>query len=63
MCRAGQAIIYGSNIRGGGEVSSYCSDVAIGGQNIINACNWSGQVAGADAANGNGDLIVSIEKC
>ncbi|KIM21876.1 hypothetical protein M408DRAFT_79877 [Serendipita vermifera MAFF 305830] len=63
MCRAGQAIVSGSNIRGGGEVSSACSDVATGGQGIINNCNWGGKIAGADAAYGNGDLIVSIEKC
>ncbi|KIM21872.1 hypothetical protein M408DRAFT_333198 [Serendipita vermifera MAFF 305830] len=61
MCSAGVAIVGGSNITGR-PVSSYCSDVAIGGQNIINACtDGNGLVAGADAANGNGDLIVWIE--
>lgn len=41
----------------------YSSDVAIGAQNIVNSCTKSnGRVAGSDAANGNGDLIVSIGK-
>ncbi|KIM21874.1 hypothetical protein M408DRAFT_299648 [Serendipita vermifera MAFF 305830] len=37
MCRAGQAIIYGYNPTGH-SVSSYCSDVALGGQHVIDGC-------------------------
>ncbi|KIJ51549.1 hypothetical protein M422DRAFT_244710 [Sphaerobolus stellatus SS14] len=62
FCTAGDANIFGSNISGGPSASSFCSDVAIGAQNILNACTLSnGQVEGAAAANGNGFLVVSIE--
>lgn len=63
FCTAGQATISGFNLHPLTEASSYCSDVAIGAQNIVNSCTKSnGRVAGSDAANGNGDLIVSIGK-
>ncbi|KAF9564236.1 hypothetical protein CPC08DRAFT_705406 [Agrocybe pediades] len=63
FCQAGDAAIWGSNVGGGPSgASSFCSDVAIGAQNILNACTMSnGQVEGFAAANGNGDLVVSIE--
>ncbi|PPQ94358.1 hypothetical protein CVT25_000686 [Psilocybe cyanescens] len=63
FCQSGDAAIGGSNLKGQGQlVSSYCSDVAIGAQNILNQCTQSnGQVEGYAAANGNGDIVVSIE--
>ncbi|KJA18972.1 hypothetical protein HYPSUDRAFT_144281, partial [Hypholoma sublateritium FD-334 SS-4] len=60
FCQAGDAVIGGSNISGGPSASS--SDVAIGAQNVLNACTQSnGQVEGFAAANGNGFIVVSIE--
>ncbi|KAF9564235.1 hypothetical protein CPC08DRAFT_789407 [Agrocybe pediades] len=62
FCQAGDAAIGGSNVSGGPSASSFCSDVAIGAQNILNACTMSnGQVEGFAAANGNSFLVVSIE--
>lgn len=64
MCVAGDAIIYGNNISGNGQVSSYCRDVGYGAKSVVDNCtDGNGQVAGADAAGGNGGLVVSIERC
>ncbi|KAF9259945.1 hypothetical protein L218DRAFT_1055494 [Marasmius fiardii PR-910] len=60
FCTAGGCHWFGSNISGGGSASSYCSDVAIGGNVVINNCQGGGQVSGANAANGNGNLVVTI---
>ncbi|KAH8647883.1 hypothetical protein BX600DRAFT_518291 [Xylariales sp. PMI_506] len=44
-----------------GSAASFCSDVAIGGQWVIDNCNeGNGYVEGSQAANGNGDLIVTL---
>ncbi|KAJ7222809.1 hypothetical protein C8J57DRAFT_1482253 [Mycena rebaudengoi] len=62
FCTAGGCHWFGGNIKqGGGSVSSFCSDVATGGATIIFGCSQlNGLVSGANAANGNGDLIVTI---
>ncbi|KAL2817053.1 hypothetical protein BDW59DRAFT_175590 [Aspergillus cavernicola] len=62
FCSAGDTVITGSNINNKpGGASSLCRDVAYGAQAIIDSCtNGDGQVAGANAAGGNADLIVSI---
>ncbi|KAJ6582591.1 hypothetical protein DFH09DRAFT_1145605 [Mycena vulgaris] len=60
FCTAGPCKWGGSNISGGPSASSFCSDVAIGGNAVINTCQGNGFVDGANAANGNGNLIVSI---
>ncbi|KAL2136126.1 hypothetical protein VTI74DRAFT_5349 [Chaetomium olivicolor] len=58
MCTAGQAHIYGSALNGG--TSSYCRDVASGVLWVINSCTRPDQsCAGAQAAAGNGNLIVT----
>ncbi|KAL2193686.1 hypothetical protein P885DRAFT_63679 [Corynascus similis CBS 632.67] len=57
MCTAGQAKVYGYALTG--TAASYCSDVAIGLLWVIDHCTRPDQsCAGAQAANGNGDLIV-----
>ncbi|CCM06405.1 uncharacterized protein FIBRA_08666 [Fibroporia radiculosa] len=61
MCTAGDAEISGSNISGGPSASSYCSDAALGVQWIFTYCNNGGQVGGSAAANGNGNLIMSVD--
>ncbi|CAN8101007.1 unnamed protein product [Discula destructiva] len=62
FCRASDGSdVGGSNISGGSSASSYCSDVAIGGQWVINNCQVNGYVEGSQAANGNGNLIVTCE--
>ncbi|KAK7053661.1 hypothetical protein R3P38DRAFT_3170996 [Favolaschia claudopus] len=62
FCTAGGCHWYGSNWKeGGGLVSSYCSDVATGGAAIEFGCSQTnGLVSGSNAANGNGDLVVTI---
>ncbi|KAL2868913.1 uncharacterized protein BJX67DRAFT_379848 [Aspergillus lucknowensis] len=60
FCHAGDTVITGSNIGPGGD-SSLCRDVAYGAQKIIDSCTTpEGYVAGANAAGGNGNLIVAI---
>ncbi|CCM03422.1 uncharacterized protein FIBRA_05553 [Fibroporia radiculosa] len=61
MCTAGDAQVGGSNVSGGPSASSYCSDAALGVQWIFTNCNQGGQVGGSQAANGNGDLIMSVD--
>ncbi|KAH8106140.1 hypothetical protein BXZ70DRAFT_1004419 [Cristinia sonorae] len=64
MCTAGRAVVTGTNLSGQSSVSSFCQDVATGAQNVVTFCaDSNGLVAGADAAFGNGNLIVSIEGC
>ncbi|KAJ6568734.1 hypothetical protein B0H19DRAFT_1065542 [Mycena capillaripes] len=60
FCTAGSCHWFGSNISGGPSASSFCSDVATGGNVVINTCQGNGFVDGANAANGNGNLIVTI---
>ncbi|KAJ7738041.1 hypothetical protein DFH07DRAFT_892731 [Mycena maculata] len=60
FCTAGPCNWFGSNISGGPSASSFCSDVATGGNVVINTCQGNGFVDGANAANGNGNLIVTI---
>ncbi|KAJ4001235.1 hypothetical protein F5050DRAFT_31301 [Lentinula boryana] len=60
FCFAGTAQISGSSIDGP-SAASLCSDVALGVQWIFTYCNINGQVGGAAAANGNGNLIVGVE--
>ncbi|KAK7001696.1 hypothetical protein R3P38DRAFT_3046979 [Favolaschia claudopus] len=62
FCTAGGCHWFGGNLKqGGGSVSSFCSDVATGGASVIFGCSQSSNlVSGANAANGNGDLIVTI---
>jgi len=62
FCTAGGCNWFGSNISGGPSASSFCSDVAIGGDVVINSCQSGGTVCGANAANGNGNLIVTISE-
>ncbi|KAL2143329.1 hypothetical protein VTI28DRAFT_10572 [Corynascus sepedonium] len=58
MCTAGDTTVYGSALRG--TAVSYCRDVALGLLWVIDHCTRPDQsCAGAQAANGNGDLIVS----
>ncbi|KAH8703380.1 hypothetical protein BGW36DRAFT_422943 [Talaromyces proteolyticus] len=61
-CRAGTATVGGTHASGVTRTVISTWDVAIGGQEIIDQCNWPRGVAGANAANGNGGLIVKIEK-
>ncbi|KAJ3728334.1 hypothetical protein FB446DRAFT_751519 [Lentinula raphanica] len=42
------------------ETASLCSDVSLAVQWIFTWCNTDGQVAGSAAANGNGDLNVTV---
>ncbi|KAJ7222810.1 hypothetical protein C8J57DRAFT_1593205 [Mycena rebaudengoi] len=61
FCTAGGCNWYGSNFKpGGGHVSSFC-DVATGGATVLFACSQvNGLVSGSNAANGNGDLVVTV---
>ncbi|KAJ7271857.1 hypothetical protein C8J57DRAFT_1716049 [Mycena rebaudengoi] len=61
FCTAGGCNWYGSNFKpGGGHVSSFC-DVATGGATVLFACGQvNGLVSGSNAANGNGDLVVTV---
>ncbi|KAL4813474.1 hypothetical protein BDW67DRAFT_177915 [Aspergillus spinulosporus] len=62
FCQAGDTVITGSNTGKGGE-SSLCRDVAKGAQKIIDNCTTpEGYVGGLNAAEGNGALIVSIQR-
>ncbi|KAH8811185.1 hypothetical protein F5884DRAFT_876339 [Xylogone sp. PMI_703] len=57
MCRAGNGQILGQGLNG--ATSSWCSDVANAVLWVINDCTRPDQsVAGFQAANGNGNLIV-----
>jgi len=60
FCTAGSCHWFGSNISGGPSASSFCVDVATGGNVVIDVCQGFGSVDGANAANGNGNLIVTI---
>ncbi|KAJ7871049.1 hypothetical protein B0H13DRAFT_2350115 [Mycena leptocephala] len=60
FCTSGSCHWFGSNISGGPSASSFCRDVATGGNAVINTCQGNGFVDGANAANGNGNLIVTI---
>ncbi|KAH9475652.1 hypothetical protein JR316_0011209 [Psilocybe cubensis] len=61
FCRAGDAAIGGSNLhQTSGAASSACKDVATAVQWIFTNCNVGGRVGGADAAYGNGDLVVGV---
>ncbi|KAL3476580.1 hypothetical protein BJX99DRAFT_139248 [Aspergillus californicus] len=60
FCTSGTAVIGGSNI-GGGSASSLCSDIASAVGALIGYCPTAGQIAGYAPANGNGNIIVSIE--
>ncbi|KAL4925202.1 uncharacterized protein BDV17DRAFT_294754 [Aspergillus undulatus] len=60
FCTAGNAQISGSNVNLQDSPTSNCNDVAAGAQSIIDSCAQNGQVAGYNAAGGNGDIIVSI---
>ncbi|KAL3475602.1 hypothetical protein BJX99DRAFT_229246 [Aspergillus californicus] len=63
FCEAGDTVIAGSNITGKDKVASACSDVALAAQKIIDSCTTpEGYVGGANAANGNADIIVSINR-
>ena len=62
-CNAGPAVAYGVNVKyGQQEVSSYCSDVALGAQWVYNNCNYdnTNQWGGWAAANGNANILVEI---
>ncbi|KAJ3968311.1 hypothetical protein EV361DRAFT_785511, partial [Lentinula raphanica] len=61
FCYAGTAQISGSNVSGTSSAASLCSDVALAVQWIFTNCNVGGQVGGAAAAYGNGNLIVGVE--
>ncbi|KAL2829795.1 hypothetical protein BDW59DRAFT_34561 [Aspergillus cavernicola] len=62
-CEAGDTVISGSNVSGGGSSTSSCSDVALAAQKIIDSCTTpEGYVGGADAVDGNADIIVSINR-
>ncbi|KAJ7320957.1 hypothetical protein DFH08DRAFT_970263 [Mycena albidolilacea] len=60
FCTSGSCHWFGSNISGGSSASSFCRDVATGGNAVINTCQGNGFVDGANAASGNGNLIVTI---
>ncbi|KAJ6520980.1 hypothetical protein DFH09DRAFT_1193361 [Mycena vulgaris] len=60
FCTAGSCKWVGSNISGGPSASSFCRDVAAGGNAVINTCQGNGVVDGANAAIENGNLIVTI---
>ncbi|KAL4782150.1 hypothetical protein BJX76DRAFT_359230 [Aspergillus varians] len=62
FCQNGDTAIYGSNTSGKGSVTSSCRDVATGVQAIIDSCTKDGTVAGYNSANGNGELVISIER-
>ncbi|KAH9478526.1 hypothetical protein JR316_0008981 [Psilocybe cubensis] len=63
FCVSGDASICGTNIWGNGqEVHSWCSDVAISAQAIVNGCQvTSGQVEGYAPAAQNSNLQVDVE--
>jgi len=64
MCSASDySKIGGTCLIAGGSTQSYCSDVALGAQWVINNC-WTGSgfIQGSQAANGNGNLIVTLQK-
>jgi len=61
FCTAGGCNWFGSSLDGS-VASSFCSDVSIGGNVIIDDCQSNGLVVGANAANGNGNLIVTISE-
>ncbi|KAH9480985.1 hypothetical protein JR316_0005503 [Psilocybe cubensis] len=62
FCTAGDASIGGSNLhQTAGAASSPCVDVSYAVQWIFTNCvDGSGRVGGADAAFGNGDLVVGV---
>ncbi|KAL4918318.1 hypothetical protein BDW62DRAFT_200943 [Aspergillus aurantiobrunneus] len=62
FCQNGDTVITGSNVSGKGSSSSSCRDVATGVKTIIDRCASDGQVAGYANPNGNGDIIVSINR-
>ncbi|KAJ7871048.1 hypothetical protein B0H13DRAFT_1477336, partial [Mycena leptocephala] len=62
FCSSGPCDWGGTNISGDESVSSFCRDVAVGGNTVINTCQGNGFVDGSNAANGNGGLIVTISE-
>ncbi|KAJ7642013.1 hypothetical protein FB45DRAFT_863079 [Roridomyces roridus] len=62
FCTAGACKWIGSNLSGGPSASSFCADVATGGDVVINTCQGNGFVDGSNAANGNGLLAVTISE-
>ncbi|KAL2865005.1 uncharacterized protein BJX67DRAFT_383224 [Aspergillus lucknowensis] len=61
FCHLDHGSVTGTNIGPGGG-SSLCRDVAWAAQTIINGCGTvEGYVGGANAAGGNGALIVHID--
>ncbi|KAL4979751.1 hypothetical protein BDW66DRAFT_148097 [Aspergillus desertorum] len=54
FCNSGTTKIYDSNTNLVNNPSSSCSDV------VFDGCTQRGMVAGSHAANGNGDVVVSI---
>ncbi|KAJ6255956.1 hypothetical protein Dda_9247 [Drechslerella dactyloides] len=59
MCVVGKCQWYGRSF-GKGFASSWCRDVAHGGNWVLNNCNRNGRVSGSNAAGGNGNLVVDI---
>ncbi|KAL4866911.1 hypothetical protein BDV12DRAFT_172255 [Aspergillus spectabilis] len=64
FCRVGSTVITGSNVNNKPEgARSSCRDVALGAQKIIDSCTTpEGKVGGTNAANGNADIIVAINR-
>ncbi|CCM03419.1 uncharacterized protein FIBRA_05550 [Fibroporia radiculosa] len=61
MCTAGDAEVSGVNISNEFSASSYCSNAVLGVQWIFTYRNNGGQVGGSAAANGNGNLVMSVD--
>jgi len=59
FCYANNCNWIGTVISGQSSASSYCSDVALGGAWVLQNCG--NPLAGANAANGNGGLLVSVQ--
>ncbi|KAI9376567.1 hypothetical protein BJX61DRAFT_538649 [Aspergillus egyptiacus] len=61
LCTCGETVISGSPLVPGETVTSFCRDIATAAQKIVDSCQTeAGYVGGANAANGNGELIVKI---
>lgn len=55
-----RTVVFGVTYKADGTASP-CADVARAVEGIITACSVDGQVAGQDAAYGNGDLLVLVQ--
>uniref|UniRef100_A0A8H7XK45 Uncharacterized protein n=1 Tax=Psilocybe cubensis TaxID=181762 RepID=A0A8H7XK45_PSICU len=58
FCSSGQSVICGTNVWGNGQaVHSWCSDVAVTAQSIVDLCQTNGQVDGYGQAAENSNML------